>query len=68
MQKVAYLPFSGGPRGCIGEHFAWMECILVVAALARRWRLRLVSNEPIGLRPSITLRPDRPVCMRLVRR
>ncbi|CAN5568987.1 cytochrome P450 [soil metagenome] len=68
LRKFTYLPFSGGPRGCIGEHFAWTECILVVAALARRWRLQAAEEEPIGLRPSITLRPDRPVRMRLVRR
>jgi cytochrome P450 len=70
VRKFSYLPFSAGPRGCIGEHFAWAECILVVASVARRWRLRLLEADdpPIGMRPSITLRPDRPVRLRLVRR
>jgi cytochrome P450 len=68
VQKFAYLPFSGGPRGCIGEHLAWTECILVVAALARRWRLQSPDGEPVGLRPSITLRPDRAIYMRLLER
>jgi cytochrome P450 len=66
--RFAYLPFSAGPRGCIGEHFAWTESVLVLAALARRWRLRPADRVPLGVRPSITLRPDRPVRMRLIRR
>lgn len=68
IERFAYLPFSAGSRGCIGEHFAWTEAILVLATVARRWRLQRVDDEPLGLRPSITLRPDRPLRMRLVRR
>jgi cytochrome P450 len=37
----AYLPFGAGPRRCIGEHLAQMEIAGVVAAVLRRWRLRL---------------------------
>jgi cytochrome P450 len=54
--KFAYFPFGGGPRVCIGEQFAWMEGILVLATLAQRWRLRLVPGHPVALRPTITLR------------
>lgn len=53
----AYFPFGGGVRRCIGEGFAWMEGILLIATIAQKWRMRLVPNHPIELRPVITLRP-----------
>jgi len=55
--KFAYFPFGGGGRQCIGESFAWMEAVLVLATVAQRWRLRLVENQQIALQPKITLRP-----------
>jgi cytochrome P450 len=55
--KFAYFPFGGGGRQCIGESFAWMEAILVLATLAQRWRLKIVKDHPIALQPKITLRP-----------
>jgi cytochrome P450 len=55
--RHAYFPFGAGPRMCIGEEFAWMEMKLVVATLARRWRLRLAPGARVALRPQITLRP-----------
>lgn len=53
----AYFPFGGGPRRCIGESFAWMEGILLLATLAQRWRFRLVSDHTVALKPVVTLRP-----------
>ena len=55
--KFAYFPFGGGGRQCIGESFAWMEAILVLATLAQHWHLKVVGNHPIALQPKITLRP-----------
>jgi cytochrome P450 len=55
--KFSYFPFGGGPRVCIGESFAWMEGVLLLATLAQRWRLRLVPNQPVVPQPLITLRP-----------
>jgi len=56
-QQFTYLPFGGGARRCIGESFAWTEGILLLAALSRRWTLRMVPDQKMGLQPMITLRP-----------
>ena len=68
LPKYAYFPFGGGPRGCIGEAFAWMEMILVVAALAQQWKLRLDARHPVAPQPLITLRPKRGLRMTMFRR
>jgi cytochrome P450 len=57
LPDCAYLPFSAGPRVCIGKRFAELEAILVLAAIARRYALRLRPGETLRLDPSITLRP-----------
>lgn len=53
--KFAYYPFGSGPRVCIGESFAWMEGILLLATLAQRWRLAFGGQE-IVMQPVVTLR------------
>jgi cytochrome P450 len=45
--RYAYFPFGGGPRQCIGNEFAMMECQLVVAMVAQRYRLHLVPGHPV---------------------
>jgi cytochrome P450 len=66
--QYAYFPFGGGTRRCIGEGFAWMEGILLIATLARHWRLRLVPDHPVELQPVITLRPKHGMRMTVSRR
>lgn len=56
LPPFAYYPFGGGARRCIGEAFAWMELVLVVATIAGRWRLRLVPGHPVVPQPVVTLR------------
>jgi cytochrome P450 len=55
--RFAFFPFGGGARVCIGEHFAWMEGVLMLAAIGQRWRLRLAAGHPVDHRALITLRP-----------
>lgn len=62
--KFSYFPFGAGPRICIGEPFAWMEGVLLLAAIGRRWRLRLLSHEPVQPQALITLRPRGGIPMR----
>jgi len=54
--KLTYFPFGAGARQCIGEPFAWMEGVLLLATLAQRWKLRLVSGHRVEPEPLITLR------------
>ena len=55
--RFAYFPFGGGARVCIGEGFAWLEGVLLLATLAQRWKLRLAPGHPVTPQPLITLRP-----------
>src|SRR5262249_9521580 len=56
LHRFVYFPFGGGTRQCIGESFAWMEGVLVLATLAQKWRLRLAPGHKVHLEPLITLR------------
>jgi len=66
--KFSYFPFGGGSRVCIGEQFAWMEGVLLIAALAQKWRMRLVPGHPVEVQPLITLRPKHGMRMILEKR
>jgi cytochrome P450 len=55
--KFAYFPFGGGARICIGDGFAWTEGVLMLAVMARRWRMESVPGHPVELNPTVTLRP-----------
>ncbi len=55
--RFTYFPFGGGPRQCIGNQFALMELVLVLATLLQRVRLDLAPGHSIAPTPAITLRP-----------
>ena len=57
LPRFAYLPFGGGPRICIGNRFATMEAILILATVIQRFRLELQREREVVPFPSITLRP-----------
>ena len=55
--EYAYFPFGGGPRHCIGHRFATVEAQLLLVTIAQQWNLVAITDEPLSVRPSITLRP-----------
>ena len=65
LPRCAYFPFGDGPRICVGQQFALTEVVLVLATVARRYRLTLVSDEPLELVASLTMRPRRGITMRV---
>jgi len=66
--KFIYFPFSKGVRSCIGEGFAWMEGVLLLAVLGKKWRLNLDPKQKIGLQAMVTLRPKYGMKMRIENR
>ena len=58
LPRGAYFPFSAGDRHCVGEGFAWLEALLVLATFVERWKFELVPGQDIRPQPSITLRPN----------
>jgi cytochrome P450 len=66
--RYAYFPFGGGPRICIGNHFALLEATLVLATIAQKYRLRLAPDAVVTPLASMTLRPAHGVKMVLSRR
>jgi len=63
LPRFAYMPFGGGPRVCIGNRFAMMEAVLILARIAQHFALEAQSETPEPF-PSITLRPKGGVWLR----
>jgi cytochrome P450 len=65
LPKYAYFPFGGGPRLCIGQQFAQMEAVLMLAMIVQRFDMELAPGQRIVPQPSITMRPKYGLKMRL---
>jgi cytochrome P450 len=66
LPRFAYFPFGGGPRFCIGQAFAQLEAVLLLATLAQAFDVDVLS-KPIP-EPSVTLRPRHGLRVRLSQR
>jgi cytochrome P450 len=65
LPRCAFFPFGDGPRVCIGNHFAVIEAVLILATIAQRYRLSALPGQKLELLPSVTLRPRGAQRMRL---
>jgi cytochrome P450 len=68
LPRFSYFPFGGGIRGCVGEPFAWIEGILVLATICRKWKMQHDPSHIVELKPLLTLRPKYGMKMKLTRR
>ena len=66
--RFSYFPFGGGPRHCMGEPFAMLEGVILLASIARRWRMRLVAGHNVELRAEHLLRAKDGMMMKLEKR
>jgi cytochrome P450 len=66
--RYAYYPFGAGQRICLGQHFALLEALLVLAEIAQRFRLRLLPGQTIEPMFLGTLRPCADILMAPERR
>jgi cytochrome P450 len=57
LPRFAYFPFGGGPRVCVGAGFAMMEAVLLLAAIAQQFQIRVDSELKVRMQPTVTLRP-----------
>jgi len=57
LPRYAYYPFGGGPRVCIGNTFALMEAMILLATVGQRYRFTLAEDAVIDVNPQITLLP-----------
>ncbi len=64
--RYAYFPFGGGPRACIGMHFAMLEAVLLLACIVQRFHVE--APGPVELQPAVTLRPKNGVRARVTLR
>jgi cytochrome P450 len=58
-----YLPFGGGPRGCIGNHYAMLQILMIMSDLLRKYDFQIVPGQTIEARPMVILRPKHGIRM-----
>jgi len=58
-----YLPFGGGPRVCIGNHYAMLQILRILSEVVRKYDFEVVPGQTIEARPMVILRPKHGIRM-----
>jgi cytochrome P450 len=66
--RFSYFPFGGGPRQCIGNEFAQLEGAIVLATIARNWRVQPADGHEAEPQAKIIVRPRGGLPMRVTAR
>jgi len=66
--RGSWFPFGFGTRRCIGEQFAWLEAVLVLATLLRQWNIQVIEPEAVVPMSAITMRPRDGMTAKITRR
>jgi cytochrome P450 len=68
IDRFVYMPFGGGPRLCIGNHFAMLEMQIILILLYRHFKFELQPGFVAEEDPLITLRPKNGMKMKVSKR
>jgi cytochrome P450 len=66
--RRGYLPFGAGPRMCVGRELALVEGVLVLSALAGRYRFQRTPGQVVRADALVTVRPRGGLPLRIGRR
>ena len=67
--KFAFIPFSAGPRRCIGDYFSIVEMQIHLGTMAQKFKLEYVADElGVELDPQVNLRSKNSIMMKLIKR
>jgi cytochrome P450 len=62
-KAFTHIPFGGGPRGCIGQHYAMLQMVMILRAILSRYDMELAPDQTVVAQPMIILRPKNGIYM-----
>ena len=64
----SYVPFGGGPRGCLGASYAVLQMLMILNRITRNYDFELCPGHSVELNPEISLKARHGIVMRFTRR